>query len=313
MSLAGSLDDLGLCDLLQILSLAGKSGLLGLHAPEGEGWILFASGQVAAAGTKCGPTDLSALLRENGLGDETSPAAAQVEALRRAATESAVLRMLSWHDGAFLFEAGSGEEAVKATGLRLAAPIPSQYLALEGVRMHDEGSVIPEPVAAEREAPLSAEESGPVRLPHPLVVIDPALGVLEWLKGHLADSFLHVHIFQSTELGVTRIRQYLARGDRPVVMLARDARPDALSGIRDTPQLVARLEQQAPRMPIILLVERDGARGALRTAPARGVAAVLARPSVERLKDPRAAGDNAAAGEALRTALVDVVRAAQKP
>lgn len=313
MSLAGSLDDLGLCDLLQILSLAGKSGLLSLQTPDGEGWILFASGQVAAAGTKSGPADLAALLRASGLGEGSEPEGGQLEALRRAAAEAAVLQMLSWHDGAFLFEAGGGEQAVQAAGLRLTAPIPSQYLALEGVRMHDEGGAPQESAASEAQAPPPADESRPARLPYPLVVIDPALGVLEWLKGHLADSFLHVHIFQSTELGVTRIRQYLARGDRPVVMLARDARPDALSGIRDTPQLVARLEQQAPRMPIVLLVERNAARGVLRGASSRGIAAVLARPSVDRLKDPRAAADNTAAGEALRDALVDVIQAVQKP
>jgi hypothetical protein len=311
MSLVGSLDDLGLCDLLQILSLAGKSGLLRLETPDGEGWILFASGQVAGAGTKGGPPDLAALLRELGLDPTLAVEPVRLEALKRDAAEAAVVRMLCWRDGAFRFDAGGGEERVRASGLRLLVPIPSQYLALEGVRICDEGGpTLVGEAAASVLAPAAAP--GPAaRLPHPLVVIDPALGALEWLKGCLAESFLHVHIFQSTELGVTRIRQYLARGDQPAVLLARDARPDALSGIRDAAELVARLEQQAPRMPIILLVERDGAVGALRAAPARGVAAVVVRPRVDRLKDPRSRAEVTAAGEALRDALVAAVVASR--
>lgn len=308
MSLVGTLEDLALCDLLQILSLAGKSGLLRLETSEGEGWILFAAGQVAGAGTKAGPPDLGALLRAHDL-DAAAAAAdpVRVEALRRDAAEAAVVQMLGWRDGAFRLEASEDEAHALATGLRLSTPIPSQYLALEGVRMFDEGSPAAEgAVALATTAPPAA--GTPLRLPHPLVVIDPAPGALEWLKRCLGGSFARVHVFQSTELGVTRLRQYLARGEQPVVLLARDARPDPLSGVRDAAALVSRLSQQAPRMPIVLLVERDDAAGALRTRPARGLAAVVARPSVDRLGDPRARAQVEAAGDALRDALLEAVR-----
>jgi hypothetical protein len=309
MSLVGSLDDLGLCDLLQTLSLAGKSGLLSLQAPDGEGWILFEGGQVAGASTKGGPPDLRALLREHGFDEISPPDPRQLESLRRDAAEAAVLRMLEWREGEFRFDSAGAEERVRATGLRLEVLIPSQYLAFEGARMRDEGGpVVDGPIAPAGPAAPAATE----RLPNALVVIDPSPGALEWLKGCLGQSFVHVHTFQSTELGVTRIRQYLARGDPPVVLLARDARADALSGIHGAAELVARLEQQAPRMPIFLLVERDGVMGAIRSAPARGVTAVVARPSVERLRDPRARAEAAAAGEALRVILVSTVLALRR-
>lgn len=307
MSLVGTLEDLALCDLLQILSLAGKSGLLRLETSEGEGWILFAAGQVAGAGTKAGPPDLGALLRAHDL-DAAAADPARVEALRRDAAEAAVVQMLGWRDGAFRLEASEDEAHALATGLRLSTPIPSQYLALEGVRMFDEGSPAAEGALARPAAAPPATAGTPLRLPHPLVVIDPAPGALEWLKGCLGASFARVHVFQSTELGVTRLRQYLARGEQPVVLLARDARPDPLSGVRDAAALVSRLSQQAPRMPIVLLVERDGAAGALRTRPARGLAAVVARPSVDRLGDPRARAQVAAAGDALRNALLEAAQ-----
>jgi hypothetical protein len=309
MSLAGSLDDLGLCDLLQILSLSSKSGLLSLQSPEGEGWVAFSQGQVAGASAKGGPPDLRALLRENGLDELSVPEPELLESLRREAAEAAVVRMLGWCEGDFRFDTTGAEERVRATGLRLATPIPSQYLALEGVRLNDESGA----PAAEATPPSTPVPCAPTeRLPHALVVIDPALGALEWLKRCLGPSFVHVHIFQSTELGVTRIRQYLARGDQPVVLLARDARPDALSGIRDATELVTRLGQQAPRMPIVLLVESDGDPAAVRNSAVRGLAGVVARPSVDRLKDPRCRAQVTAAGEALRGVLVDAVRGARR-
>jgi hypothetical protein len=52
MSLVGSLEDLGLGDILQIVSLSRKSGLLVLRSDAGEGRIVLHDGQVRAAFVK---------------------------------------------------------------------------------------------------------------------------------------------------------------------------------------------------------------------------------------------------------------------
>src|SRR5262249_8232267 len=57
MSLVGSLEDLGLGDLLQIVHLAGKSGVLRLRGDAGEGQIVFRKGMIREAHAKSGPTD----------------------------------------------------------------------------------------------------------------------------------------------------------------------------------------------------------------------------------------------------------------
>ena len=62
MSLVGSLADLGLGDILQIVSLSRKSGLLSIHSDEGEGRVVFCDGLVRAAYVKGEPEDLRALL-----------------------------------------------------------------------------------------------------------------------------------------------------------------------------------------------------------------------------------------------------------
>ena len=84
MSLVGSLEDLGLGDILQIVSLSRKSGLLLIHSEEGEGRIVFCDGLVRAAYVKGEPENLRSLLVEAGFiskvelrelhaGDEAEP------------------------------------------------------------------------------------------------------------------------------------------------------------------------------------------------------------------------------------------------
>ena len=66
MSLVGSLEDLGLGDILQIVSLSRKSGLLLLRSDAGEGRIVLRDGQVRAAFVKGEPEDLRSLLVDGG-------------------------------------------------------------------------------------------------------------------------------------------------------------------------------------------------------------------------------------------------------
>ena len=69
MSLVGSLEDLGLGDILQIVSLARKSGLLSLRSDLGQGRIVFEAGLVRAAYVKSAPETLSGLLAATGFAE----------------------------------------------------------------------------------------------------------------------------------------------------------------------------------------------------------------------------------------------------
>jgi hypothetical protein len=119
-----------------------------------------------------------------------------------------------------------------------------------------------EQAGAGAEAPVApAAASGP---PPPLVAIDGQLPVLEWIKVTLGDAFPRIHIFQTSDLGISRLRQYLARRELPVALIAADAPADPLSGARDCSEIVRRLKSLAPRMPVIVLHDRQAAspRGA---------------------------------------------------
>lgn len=154
MSLVGSLEDLGLGDILQIVSLSRKSGLLLIHSEEGEGRIVFCEGLVRAAYVKGEPEDLRSLLVEAGfisaedfdraaelsssrgvpvaesLSECTSLTRESLDSLRREQIERAVYRIFSWVVGEFSFEV---REQIDPRDLEILIPtgINAQYLTME--------------------------------------------------------------------------------------------------------------------------------------------------------------------------------------
>jgi len=350
MSLVGSLEDLGLGDLLQIVHLAGKTGVLRLRGDAGEGRILFRTGMIHEARAKGGATDLRELLaarravagpllerawlEAHHLGrpladvlvERGLSTLAAIDELRREEVQSAVLAMFSWPSGEFSFE--MREWIDDGTELTIDPGLNPQFLALEGTRRADELTQrLPDAEASESssgvalESELVLDESGeevtllaydlateaeapPLQreaearpsqrpalprapastvLTSPVIVIDPSLGVLEWAKAALGAEFPRVHVFQRPSLGIDRIRQYLARAELPLVVLAEDTPADSAAGARDANEIAARLKRQAPSMHVLLLCDESDTRTQRRTR-ADGV---VPRPSAALLVDPR--------------------------
>lgn len=361
MSLVGSLEDLGLGDILQVISLSRKSGVLLLRSDRGEGRIIFRDGLIRGAFREGDSTGL----RELVAGSETVPSAELdaaweqarsegasladilidrslssaefLEELCRENVEAAVMQMFRWETGEFSFEVRDDildEETFSSSGVN------PQFLALDFTRLADEkgddtdedpscdslmfdgedevaaaeGDALaeeaivtieeshsteeliviaepvlePEAVEAIEEAPdalpsLVAPES---RLISPVVAIDADLAVLEWVKQGLSETFPRVHIFQRSELGISRIRQYLARAEVPLVLLSANAPSDPLSGANDCVEIIERLKAHSRRMPVVLLVEPgedpfDGRGKGSRPD------AIAEKPTASHLADPR--------------------------
>lgn len=418
MSLIGSLEDLSLGDILQIISLSQKSGVLALRSGGGEGRIRFRAGLVCAAATKARPDDLRGLLVDGGfvpaaefeaaesasegpaaLGDLLVAAGViareRLDALEREAVEAAVVEMFQWRTGDFSFDVRETAEP-EDPKLVLAVGINAQYLAMEAARFGDESDrgaepeetlpelsahamfgvvedddasdegaaastdageadVAPDAVgivasaavdralaaedaeldattgedeaepeatadggaqrdaaaeahvahaAPEREldaaSAAGAATAAPFDAARPVVVIDAELPALEWAKVALGDAFERVHIFQRSDLGLTRIRQYLARATPPIVLLSPHTSVDQLSGIRNAADFVRRLKQQAPQIRIAWLVE-DGTEAVASPQPADAVAT---RPAGHQLR----AGAARPAASGLAGAFADLVR-----
>lgn len=344
MSLVGSLEDLGLADILQIVSLARKSGRLLLRSDDGEGWIALQDGLVRGAAVKGQAEGLRSLLVGAGhLGAEDFERAARaagdkepeleaaliragvvssdaLQAARRGGVERAVMRMFGWRSGEFRFEVRDDIEGYEP-GPLLATGLNTQYLAMEATRLGDEllradpdaevalapaerdapdallfsgeaeaaAESDPEPTrntathrlalasaeVADREPeieeiPVSEEPSAPariaVRVDAPessraaassdahLVALDADLGALEWLKASVDGLFRRVHLFQHAGAALDRVRQYLRRGQLPVVAISSRMLPDAAAGVTGVESFVARLRALAPRMPLAALV-----------------------------------------------------------
>jgi len=378
MSLVGSLEDLGLGDVLQILGLSRKTGLLHLRSEAGEGTLVFKDGRLMGALLKDGPADLHELVRRSGvvsseeldavaadasergvsleqvLGERTALSEDRLEVLRAAAVESAVIAVFSWRTGEFCFEMRE-DEGLQASGLLLRMGLSAEYLAMEGARIADEaGSGEPppafssdaaadeddgfmfsgeeasdEPAAAAvveptptpdevveavvehvddpGEAPLEASIVAPEPAPSPtaarggalppLIVIEPDLATLEWAKTALAATFPRVHAFQRPELGVGRVRQYLARGERVAVLVSDRVPADPLSGARNAGEILERVKAQSPRALTALLGEAGATSGGTR------VDVRLARPPADDFVNPRRSASLADAGRALAAAL----------
>ncbi len=424
MSLVGSLEDLSLGDILQIISLSQKSGVLALQTKESSGRIVFVNGLVRGAAVKGGARDLRGVLIGGGfLSNEEfdaslEQAAAQgagvasvlvattqlsgerIDSLCRETVEAAVVTMFSWPVGDFSFDVRTEPEPGDPE-LLLPTGINAEYLTMEAARLCDEsgwvkpGSFVSESTAeveldsadgagfdemsahelfgVARDAPTSAAESDPLEsnecersgeLPAealleegsecapgqeaepasarqppspetlgaapvgeegvlelvegdvideagplaadqpasgseilgapeavataaaqapardgPLVAIDGDLLALEWVKSAVKSKFHPVHIFQQAEQGLARIRQYLVRGQPPVVLIAPGIQVDPLAGITGAADFISRLKNQSPRLKALWLIE-DGSAVGRQLGPADGV---IVRPERSQL------------------------------
>ncbi len=137
----------------------------------------------------------------------------------------------------------------------------------------------------------------------PVVLIDPDVAVLDWVKAAIEDEFAHVHVFQQAEQGLARIRQYLIRGKVPLVLVSPEIQIDPLSGIRGLGDFVKRLKAQSPR--IIVLGIRDDEDAAPSAMPAN-LNGVLRRPSRRSLLEQNTP-DGAAASQVLSRALLEIL------
>lgn len=169
MSLVGNLEDLGLGEILQIVSLSRKSGVLSLFSRGREGKIVFRQGQVIRATIDGQQSHLGQLLLKNGvltdailrkalalqeqeggkerLGDlltqRFSVPADLVEEVVRQQIENTVYSLFAWSEGSFDFELRDTVDTVEDTPQDLSQcfleqGLNPQFLAMEGSRLLDE-------------------------------------------------------------------------------------------------------------------------------------------------------------------------------
>ncbi|RLB77156.1 MAG: hypothetical protein DRH06_04430 [Deltaproteobacteria bacterium] len=165
MALEGYLEDLGICDILQILSLSKKSGTLILKGPQGEGLVCFVDGQVVRASSSFFPENIGQLLLRVEIITEDqlvealawqkglkSPqplgpiltykfqiAALEIEAVIVAQIEKIIFNFFSWTTGHFSFQLEEVKPFVHSSlnplDFMLEHGLSSQRLVVKGQRV----------------------------------------------------------------------------------------------------------------------------------------------------------------------------------
>ena len=169
MSLVGTLEELGLGEILQIVSLSRKTGILSLTSKGRDGSVFFRHGQVVRAASSTYQQSLGEVLIQKGVIDPAvlrkSLAFQQehgfcerlgvilvknfgvsqeiIEEVVREQIENVVFSLFSWSEGTFKFEAQSSVELVDSTKMdplqfMLDQGLNPQFLAMEGARILDE-------------------------------------------------------------------------------------------------------------------------------------------------------------------------------
>ncbi|QWV97959.1 DUF4388 domain-containing protein [Geomonas nitrogeniifigens] len=211
MSLVGNIEDLGLGEIMQIVSMSRKSGVLSLKSRGREARIVFHNGQVTRASSTMFQQNMGELLIRRGVIDRGTlnralsaqadegyrqllgtimverfeVSAEAIDAVVREQIERVVYSLFTWTSGTFVFEM---QEVTEGVAIRIDPvqfmPIQGlnpQFLAMEGSRILDEkrhrGELVEEP-----EAPVvSARSANPGREPAkiPATPEPPALALGE--------------------------------------------------------------------------------------------------------------------------------------
>jgi hypothetical protein len=192
MKLSGKIEDVGLGEILQIISFSQKSGIIWLKGQRGAGSIVFKSGQIVRATSRAekqGVCDL--LVKENVIPSEKIKEAREIQGgvgftdslgtilirdfnVKPELVEDATKKLIGrtvysffiLGEGTFIFEQKEFEEnaeLLKTDVLQYTLPegMNPQYLAMEGARLHDEalkeGVAPPEETAGEEPPPSPVE------------------------------------------------------------------------------------------------------------------------------------------------------------
>lgn len=184
MSLVGRLEDLGLSDIFQILSVGRKTGTLIIKGSRGSVMIVFKSGLVVRAESDVIDTTIGDDLFKHGHIKKTTLqmamelkkqlpkksiadilyelGAVKKEILEKSSKkriEKLVYNVLLWQDGDFQFELDDidvdGKVDVHDAGWEMSKGLSPEYLLMEGARVYDEASqrisIIPEKEVSDEE------------------------------------------------------------------------------------------------------------------------------------------------------------------
>ncbi|MDD2736453.1 MAG: DUF4388 domain-containing protein [Desulfuromonadaceae bacterium] len=258
MSLLGNLEDLGLGEILQIVSLSRKTGVLFLNSRGRDGSVFFRQGQVVRAIStayqqslgevliKQGVIDLAVLRKalafqqEHGFCERLGVILVKqfgvspdvVEDVVREQIEHIVYSLFAWTEGSFRFDVQESIETVDGTKMdplqfMLDQGLNPQFLAMEGTRILDENRHTSETGifgsdSIDFEFDLTGDiEGASSQLPpnRPVVIVDDDGPTLRAIADGLTNSGFIVHAMTRSEDTLIIVDSLCRCGEHPAVLV----------------------------------------------------------------------------------------------
>lgn len=239
MSLAGNLEDLGLGEILQIVSLSRKTGVLSITSCCRSGSIYFLKGLVVRASSSSFQQSLGEVLIQKGVVDPAvlhkalsfqqeqgfqerlgvilvkkfGVSRETVEEVVREQIENVVFSLFAWGEGSFDFEVQNDIETVDDARMdplqfMLDQGLNPQFLAMEGTRILDEKRH-----ASETGFSAAAAEK------QPIVIVDDDGPTLRAITDSLNESGFVVHAMTRSEDTLIMVDSLHRSGKLPVVVV----------------------------------------------------------------------------------------------
>lgn len=236
MSLAGNLEDLGLGEILQIVSLSRKTGVLSLDSRGRSGSVFFRNGQVVSACSSDCRQSLDEVLHKKDvidpgvlrkalamqqkpgnselLGDilvnNFSVSPETIESIAREQIKSIVFSLFDWTEGAFNFTPKNDDSVVSSNDLNPFQPVHDLglnplFLAMDGTRILDEKRISADAVATAVQ-PMA-------------VVVDDDGPSLKAIANALSENGFVVYSMNSSQETLVKLDKLRNSENRPVVLI----------------------------------------------------------------------------------------------
>ncbi len=219
MSLVGNLAELGLGDILQIVSLGRKTGVLSICSAGRECTVFFRQGDVVSASLSDNPLSVS---------DPLFSIREQIENI--------IFSLFEWGEGTFRFQVMEFDALVASAGtdqmrFMLEQGLNPQFLALEGTRILDElrhnasknsvrtfleQSADDDVLHTDR---WDASEVARQRSGYRLIMVDDDRPTLHTMYEALSEAGFNVEAFERTEDTLIRVDSLFRSGERPIVLI----------------------------------------------------------------------------------------------
>lgn len=292
MSLVGNLQDLGLGEILQIVSLSRKSGTLALRSEGRTGTIVFRNGLVVRASSSSYKLNLGTILLQKALVDHDTLEKALVfqqeggfserlgailisrfgisreiiEEVVCEQIECIVFSMFEWSTGSFDFVVLDYVETldgIKMDPLQfmLDQGLNPQFLALEGSRIQDEKRY-EEKASDLNEQPVSTQPTEVIKpervkavVEHLFVIVDDDSPTLRAISEGLQLVGAKVHGMTRSEDAIIMIDSLVRAGKFPILLIDLIMPKMDGSGVLGGVELLELLHNNFKNLPIIVMTD----------------------------------------------------------